>query len=289
MQLAEKKQFVKEFSEEIKNAKSIILTHYQGLDVNNITKLRRKLKDADCTMRVIKNRLALRAIEETGIESYSAIKESFKGPVAILIGNDDPSRAIKIFKEYTDKNKLMEFKVGVIMDNIFDSSQIEKIAGLPSKDVMLTKTVIVLNAPIQGLYNTLSGVIKKLFYALSDLKEKKGEGETKVVEEPAEEAPAETPPEQETSTDELPKEEVLKEESKEQEKVTEKEYEIKAVEETAVKEVPKQEAPVEAAPEQETSTEEVPKEEVPKEESEEEENTIEKETEKKDTKEDDNN
>lgn len=174
MQLKEKKQFVKGFVEELKNSKSVILTLYQGLGVNSINELRKKLKEADCEMRVVKNRLALRAIEEAGIESYFDIKEFFKGPVAVLLGNEDPSKAIKIFKGYVDENKLMEFKAAIIMDTFMNSSQIEKIADLPSKDVMIAKTVYALNAPIQGLCNSLAGIIKKALYALNDLKSVKG-------------------------------------------------------------------------------------------------------------------
>jgi large subunit ribosomal protein L10 len=190
MQLAEKKEFIADFTKELKNAKSIILTQYQGLDVISITKLRKQLKEVDSTMMVIKNRLALRAIEESGIESYGSIKEFFKGPVAVIVGNDDPTRAIKIFKDFAAENKLMEFKAAVIMDRFMDSSQVEKLADMPPKEVLIAQTVMMLNAPIQGFYNSLTGILRKFCYAVNDLKDKMEKGEIAAPAPLSEETPA---------------------------------------------------------------------------------------------------
>jgi hypothetical protein len=113
----------------------------------------------------------LRAIDEVA-GGHAVLKDFFNGPVAVLMADEDPSQAVKIYKKYVDENELIEFKAAVISGNFYDSSRIEKIAGLPSKEVMIAKTVFVLNAPIQGLYNSLSGIIKKFLYALNDLKTK---------------------------------------------------------------------------------------------------------------------
>jgi large subunit ribosomal protein L10 len=221
MQLEQKKQFVKDFSEKLKSSKSLILAYYQGLDVNNITELREKVKEAGCTMQVVKNRLALRAIDESGIESLAQLKEYFKGPVAVLLGENDPSGAIKIFKKYVDDNKLMEFKAAVISDNLFDAEQVAKIADLPSREELIAKTVYVFNAPIQGLCNVLAGIIKKLCYALNDLKEKKESGAIKTAEPATQEAPVE-----ETAP------EAKKQEAAEEVQASETSEEVKETEET---------------------------------------------------------
>jgi len=237
MQLEEKKQFVKEFKEELKEAKSIILTQYQGLKVNSINELRKKLQNAGCKMQVVKNRLALKSIEEAGIESYSSIRDFFKGPIAVLLGKEDPSQAIKIFKGYADDNKLMEFRAAVIRDNFIDVSQIEKIATLPSREVMLAKTVMTLNAPIQGLCNSLAGVIKKLFYALNDVKIKIEKGEIKVQEPKSSVTDDEEKTVNETRKEELMEDNDVKESNEEsKEKITEEKDNIETQTETVQKE-----------------------------------------------------
>ncbi len=170
MQLKEKKEFIKNFKEEIKNSESFIITKYQGLDVNTINELRNKLKGIDCRMKVIKNRLAKRVFEEMEI---SEVSNSLNGPTAILFGGADPSPAIKIFSEFIKQNKLMKFKAAVISGNFYDGMQIEKLAELPSRDVMLQRVVCIFNAPIQGFYCALSASIGNFINTLNDLKKKR--------------------------------------------------------------------------------------------------------------------
>ncbi len=244
MLLEGKKQFVKEFSGKIKDSKSLILVNYQGISVNNINELRRKLKAVNSRMQIIKNRLALRAIDDSGIESYAVLKDYFNGPVAVIIGDEDPTEAIKIYKEYTDQNKLMEFKVAVISDRLIDSSQIVKVANLPSREVMIAKTVMMLNAPISGFYNSLAGIIKKFCYVLNDLKIKIESGEVKTkgiqVEEsvPEEKVSDEVPPVQESIEEETVEGESVKDEGKQEstEESTEENTEENKKENTEVEE-----------------------------------------------------
>ncbi|MFH1414882.1 MAG: 50S ribosomal protein L10 [Elusimicrobiota bacterium] len=180
MLLQGKKEFVKNFAEELKDSKSIVLVGYQGLEVNALTELRHKLKEVNFTMKVVKNRLAIRSVDECDIESYSGIKDFLKGPTALLIGSEeDPADAIKIFKGYAKEKELMDFKAGVISDKLYAADQIARIADLPAKNVLIAQTVMMLNSPIQGLYNSLAGIIKKLCYAINDLKGKIETGEIK--------------------------------------------------------------------------------------------------------------
>ncbi|MDA3793096.1 MAG: 50S ribosomal protein L10 [Elusimicrobia bacterium] len=212
MLLEDKKQFIDEFKERLIESQSCILTNYQGLAVNDITELRSKLRKSECAMRVVKNRLAKRALKDIKNDKYEELDSYLSGPTAVLLAGKDPSAAVKIFKEFADKNEFMEFKAGVINDNAVTGEQLLRLADLPSKDAMLGKTVNVMNAPIQGLYTVLSGIIKKLAYVLNDLKDKiEKEG-------PAEGAEAENNEQKPADTEKKP----LAEEEKNQEEDKEK-------------------------------------------------------------------
>ncbi|MBN2407982.1 MAG: 50S ribosomal protein L10 [Elusimicrobia bacterium] len=189
MLLKEKEKFVDELTESLKKAESLIVASYQGLDVNSVTELRRKLKGVNCRMKVIKNRLGKRALKNLNDENYSEFAQYLTGPTAVLMAGSDPTNAVKVFKKYVEENKLMEFKAGIINGMIVTSKQIDILSTLPSREVLIAKAVNVINAPIQGLYNSLSGVITRFLFAVKDLAKKieKGEIKTKGQEKPAEE------------------------------------------------------------------------------------------------------
>jgi large subunit ribosomal protein L10 len=179
MNREEKKNFVDEFRKDIKDNPGVILVNYQGLGVNALNELRRKLRRTDCSMKIIKNRLAARAFSEAGHEDFSDILNSLKGPSAVLLTRKDPSGAVKVFGEYSDESRFMEFKAGIIGQRFYEKIDIEKLAKLPSRQVLLGKTVNVINAPVQMLYNSISGIIRKFMYAVNDLKGRIERGEIK--------------------------------------------------------------------------------------------------------------
>ena len=187
MQLQEKKQFVQEFKQHLEKFDSFILVNYQGLDVNSSNELRQSLKKSGCVMKIIKNRLAVRAIKEVANEDYTEMLGVFNGPTAVLLAGKEPSEAIKIFKKFAGENKLMEFKAAVIGGNFLEKSNLEKLATLPSREVLLSQVVGLFNTPIQKLYNSLTGILTKIVYALNDLKSKLEKDEVGNVEKVKEE------------------------------------------------------------------------------------------------------
>ncbi len=195
MKLKEKKQFVDEFKEEILSCPAVVLANYEGVDANTSNILRKELKNAGCMLKVVKNRLALRAFEGADKEKYSGMACHLKGPVAVILGGEDPTAGLKVFKEFGKENESMFFKAGIIGDNVFESEKLVRLAELPSRDVLIAQVVNVFNSPLQGFHSALSGIIKKLLYALNDLKDKMPEkekeaagGEDEKKKEPADEA-----------------------------------------------------------------------------------------------------
>lgn len=171
MQLEEKKQIVKEITVLFDDYENLIVTGYQGLSVNSLTAMRSRLRKAGCGMKVVKNRLVVRSLAEMGRDEYAGMEDYFTGPTALIFTSDDPSEAIKIFKEYSESNELMEFKGAVLGSVLFSGRDVARIALLPSREVLLAQTASALNAPIQGLYNALGGIIKRLMYGLKEYAE----------------------------------------------------------------------------------------------------------------------
>ncbi len=169
MQKKDKKQFVEEFKQEVENAESVVLANYQGLDVNSVTELRIKLKENDCVMKVVKNRLARRAFKDIG--GYDGIIDYLTGPTAVLLGLKDPSAGVKAYEDFMEDDNDMEFKAAVINENLLDAEKLHILANLPSRKVLLGQVVNVANAPVQNLYSGLKTIIQKLLYALNEHKE----------------------------------------------------------------------------------------------------------------------
>ncbi len=183
MKIEEKKQFVKNFEEEIQSSGSVIVASYQGINANAANVLRKELKSVGCTLKVVKNRLARRSLENAGKEKYEELFGSLKGPVAVILGSEDPSAGLKVFKNYFSENEILSFKAAIVGENFLDENKLKKLADLPDRTVLIAQVVNVFNAPIQNLHSVLSGVIKKLIYALKDLQEKKPEHPEQAAEE----------------------------------------------------------------------------------------------------------
>ena len=191
MQIEDKKQVVEELRELFRSHESLIIAGYQGLRVNDLNEMRRKLDTAGCSFRVVKNRLAVRSLDALGESEASELSEHFRGPTAILMGASEPSDAIKIFKEYSEDNELMAFKGGIMSGLLLNRQQVNKIAQLPSREVLLAQTASALHAPVQGLYNALAGTVRGLLFALKDYIKKKEEEPSEDKAEKPEPAAAE--------------------------------------------------------------------------------------------------
>lgn len=168
MQRREKEALVANFHEKFKEAKSAILTDFTGLNVEQITHLRRTLKKSAVDYTVIKNTLLRRASQDTDIE---LLTEHFVGPIAIALAYEDPVVPAKILTEFSKEQPALEVKAGVITGTVLTPQDIKALASLPSREVLLakflsvlkavpTRFVQVLNNPMQGLVSVLDGITK---------------------------------------------------------------------------------------------------------------------------------
>lgn len=168
--LKEKK--VEEIKAELQKAKAIVLTDYRGLVVAEINKLRRMLKEEGVQYKVVKNtltRLAVRELDLGGLEPY------LQGPTAVAYGYDDPVVPVKLLVKFARGNEHLKIKGGVLEKNILNEKELRQIAGLPSKDVLLSKTLACFQAPLAGMLNVLQGNMRNLIYVLEAIRKQKEE------------------------------------------------------------------------------------------------------------------
>lgn len=143
-----KKSVVSEITEQFKSSQSTVLVDYRGLNVAEITALRKELRDNNVEYKVYKNTLARRAVEEVGLGELS---ETLVGPTAIAFSKDDVVAPAKILYQFSKKHDALEIKGGVIEGEIATLEQIEELSTLPDYDGLVSMLLSVLQAPIRNL------------------------------------------------------------------------------------------------------------------------------------------
>ncbi|MDR2676629.1 MAG: 50S ribosomal protein L10 [Endomicrobium sp.] len=162
------RQIVKSLIEKFKNINGLILTEYHGLTVKEISDLRSKLYKFDSEYLIAKNTLSRIAIKNVGIK----INDVLSGPIAFVIENGDVISPTKAVVEFAKNNEKLKIKSGFFEGKFVDSSVIRQLSELPSKEILVKKVLISMNAPITefvnilmaniiGLINTLNAIIEK--------------------------------------------------------------------------------------------------------------------------------
>ncbi len=154
--LEQKKAVVAELVEKIKKAQSGVLVQYQGITVENDTKMRAAFRKAGVDYMVIKNTLIGRACDEVG---YEAMKSNLNGMSAIAIGYDDAIAPAKIAKEYADKVETFEIKGGFLEGAVVDANTVKALADIPSREVLLARFLGSIQGPISGFARAIQAVI----------------------------------------------------------------------------------------------------------------------------------
>ncbi|MBR0423785.1 MAG: 50S ribosomal protein L10 [Clostridia bacterium] len=168
--LEQKKAIVSELSEKLKSACAGVVVSYQGINVDDDTKLRKELRESGVEYMVTKNTLLKRAAEDAKMEELSDV---FKGSTAIAVCNDDYVAASKILCKFAKDHDFFKIKSGFIDESVIDAKEVTRLAKLPSREVLIAQVLSGLNAPIAGLVGTLNGTITGLVAALNAIAQKK--------------------------------------------------------------------------------------------------------------------
>ncbi len=192
MNREQKEQAVAEIADEIKESQAVFAVDYRGITVAQVADVRSKLRDADATLRVVKNTLTERAADNAGAEY---LKGLLTGPTALTFVRGDAAAAAKAISTFNKETELLEFKGGMMDGEALEIDQIKAIAKLPSRDVLYGQLVGLVAAPVGGLVRGLGSMVGGLAIALGQLQEQKAsepQPEPGAAEAPAqEEAPAE--------------------------------------------------------------------------------------------------
>ncbi|KOY80129.1 50S ribosomal protein L10 [Lysinibacillus macroides] len=138
---------VQEITEKFQNASSVVVVDYRGLNVAQVTELRKQLREAGVEFKVYKNTLTRRATEAAGLEG---INEVLVGPNAIAFSNEDVVAPAKIINEFAKKNDALEIKAGIIEGTVASVEDVKALAELPSREGLLSMLLSVLQAPVRN-------------------------------------------------------------------------------------------------------------------------------------------
>jgi large subunit ribosomal protein L10 len=166
----EKQVIVQEIAEKFRNAQTAVLVDYRGLNVEEVTELRKKARDAGIDYKVYKNSMMRFAAKETGLEG---LLDVMVGPTAVAFCETDPVAPAKLLSEFAKDHKALEIKAGMVDGKVLDVKGVEDLAELPPREVLVAKVLGGLNAPISGFVNVLNGNIRGLVVALNAIAEQK--------------------------------------------------------------------------------------------------------------------
>jgi large subunit ribosomal protein L10 len=160
-------------TEQFQNSNAALVIGFNKLTVAKDQELRNRLREAGAQYKVVKNKLAIKAIEGTPFEGAT---EHFKGVSAIAFAESDPVQLSKtLSKLVKDNADTFTFKVGIVEGKVIDLSQVEALANLPSKEELIAKIMFLINAQAQRLATVINAVPRNLAVVVNQVAEQKGE------------------------------------------------------------------------------------------------------------------
>jgi large subunit ribosomal protein L10 len=165
MKKSEKEQLVSELAQKLRGASALYYTDFTGLNVKRMTDLRRRLRRSGIEYVVIKNTLALRAVNESGL-----VSERLKGPTGLVLARD-PVTAARLLSDFAKENDAKPTVKGGLLDGrALDSAQVKQLATMPSRDQMLAELGAGLQSPMAAFVGALNGLLYMFAGALEALR-----------------------------------------------------------------------------------------------------------------------
>jgi large subunit ribosomal protein L10 len=203
----EKAQAIEEIAADIAAAEAIFAVDYRGISVPQAAELRGKLREADASFRVVKNRLTKIAADKVGEERLG---ELLQGPTALTFVRGDTAMAAKAISSFNKEHEVLAYKGGFMDGILLDEDRFKSIARLPAREVLVGQFAGVVASPLTGLVRGLGSMIQGLALQLGQIAEKglvSGDspaGPGAAVEAPVEEPPTESGAENETPAEDDP-------------------------------------------------------------------------------------
>jgi large subunit ribosomal protein L10 len=170
LKLEDKKAIVAEVAEVAASAYSAVAAEYRGLTVEKMTELRRKARDGGVYLRVVRNTLARRAVENT---DFACMQDIMVGPLVLAFSQEDPGAAARVIKDFAKANDKLVVKAVSISGKLLPASDIEALAKLPTYEQAISTLMATMKAPISKFVRTLAEPHAKLARTIAAVRDQK--------------------------------------------------------------------------------------------------------------------
>ena len=170
--IEDKKQIVSEVNKAASSALSAVLADYRGVDVADMTALRKNARENKVYLRVVRNTLLKRAIAETELE---CIQEVLSGPTILALSDEDPGAPARVMKDFAKENDEFEIKALSVGGKLLEASQIDVLAKLPTLDQARSILMSVMLAPVTKLALMMNEVPSKVTRTVAAVRDQKQE------------------------------------------------------------------------------------------------------------------
>jgi large subunit ribosomal protein L10 len=167
---AQKQQEIDVLHQEFQESPHALVVGFQGIKVADDERLRRELRQANLSYRVVKNTLAIRAAEGTPMDS---IKDNFTGATAVALSKDDPVTLAKVLSKWAKESPVFSFKAGIVEGHAIQVADVEALATMPSKEVLISKVMFLINSGAQRLAVATAGVARNLTVVVDQVRAQK--------------------------------------------------------------------------------------------------------------------
>lgn len=157
LNIEDKKAVVAEIAAEVATAQTIVIAEYRGIEVASMTRLRKQARESGVYLRVLKNTLARRAVQDT---PFAGLADKMVGPLVYGI-SEDPVAAAKVLFDFSKKDDKIVVKAGSYDGKVLNAAEVAQLASIPSRDELLSKLLYVMKAPLSGFARGLAALAEK--------------------------------------------------------------------------------------------------------------------------------
>ncbi len=171
MKRSEKEQIIASVKEKVLRAQGMYFADFTGVTVEQVTELRREFRKSNIDYQVVKNTLARKALES--VTGYDKVYDKLVGHTAIAFAYDDPVAPAKIIKKFREKHNKLTVKACILEKQVFDGTQLETIARMPSRPEVIAGILGTLQSPVSGIVGTIHAVMQNLVGVIDAIEKKK--------------------------------------------------------------------------------------------------------------------
>lgn len=170
LNLADKKTIVSEVAAVAAEAHSAVAAEYRGLGVEDLTELRAKARQSGVYLKVVKNTLAKRALENT---EFDCMRDGLVGPLILAFSQEDPGSAARLIKEFGKEHDKLKVTMLSIGGQLLQASDLDRLASLPTKDQAISMLMSVMKAPVEKFVRTLAEPHAKMVRTVAAIRDQK--------------------------------------------------------------------------------------------------------------------